>query len=139
MPTSILATKLYIPPIRSNIVPRPHLSERLNEGIKRKLTIICAPAGFGKTTLLSEWVGSCETPVAWFSIDKFAKPSKFLSPQQADGVLRNFAPAGQVLLKHGTHVASTGYSAGIIFMLQQLDGDILLRKASKSITMERII
>ena len=54
MTTSILATKLYIPPTRPELVPRPRLIERLNAGLHRKLTLISAPAGFGKTTLLSE-------------------------------------------------------------------------------------
>jgi len=58
MPTPLLATKLYIPPPRPNVVLRPRLSERLNEGLYRKLTLISAPAGFGKTTLLSEWVAA---------------------------------------------------------------------------------
>ena len=55
MSMPILATKLYIPPPRSKIVPRPHVIERLNEGLNLKLTLLSAPAGFGKTTLLSEW------------------------------------------------------------------------------------
>ena len=51
--TPILATKLYIPRPRPNVVSRPHLLERLNEGLHRKLILISAPAGFGKTTLIS--------------------------------------------------------------------------------------
>src|SRR5262245_1601474 len=58
MPASILATKLYIPPPRPNVVLRPRLIERLNEGLQRKLTLISAPAGFGKTTLLASWLAS---------------------------------------------------------------------------------
>ncbi len=54
MPTPILATKLYIPLPRSKIVLRPRLIERLNENCK--LTLISAPAGFGKTTLVGEWL-----------------------------------------------------------------------------------
>jgi hypothetical protein len=56
MPTSVLATKLYIPPTRPQLVLRPRLINWLNEGLLsgRKLTIISAPAGFGKTTLVSE-------------------------------------------------------------------------------------
>ena len=50
----LLKTKLYIPAVRPNLVPRPRLVERLNAGLHRKLTLISAPAGFGKTTLLSE-------------------------------------------------------------------------------------
>ena len=58
MSTPILATKLYVPPSRPKVVLRPRLIERLNEGLSagHKLTLISAPAGFGKTTLVSEWV-----------------------------------------------------------------------------------
>jgi LuxR family maltose regulon positive regulatory protein len=54
MPVPVLTTKLYIPPPRPNAVPRPRLLARLNE--ERKLILISAPAGFGKTTLVSEWI-----------------------------------------------------------------------------------
>src|SRR5512141_3092321 len=70
MSTPILATKLYIPPPRAKIVLRPRLIERLNEGLQRKLTLISASAGFGKTTLVSEWVACCKRPVAWLSLDE---------------------------------------------------------------------
>ncbi len=70
MSTPILATKLYIPRPRPNGVSRPRLLERLNEGLHRKLTLISAPAGFGKTTLVSEWVEGIERPVAWLSLDE---------------------------------------------------------------------
>ena len=51
----LLQTKLYIPPVRPELVSRPRLIERLNAGLHRKLTLVSAPAGFGKTTLLSKW------------------------------------------------------------------------------------
>lgn len=70
MPAPILATKLYVPPARLEVVPRPRLVEGLNEGLHRKLTLVCAPAGFGKTTLVGEWVAGCERPVAWLSLDE---------------------------------------------------------------------
>jgi len=59
MPAPILTTKLYLPALRPQRVPRPRLVARLNEGLAagRKLTLISASAGFGKTTLLSEWMG----------------------------------------------------------------------------------
>ena len=63
--TPILATKLYLPPLRPNVVSRLRLIERLNDGLHRKLTLIAAPAGFGKTTLVSEWVAFIERPTAW--------------------------------------------------------------------------
>ncbi|ANY67761.1 transcriptional regulator [Paenibacillus sp. BIHB 4019] len=70
MITPILATKLYIPVPRSNAVLRPRLIERLNAGLHRKLTVISASAGFGKTTLASEWVRSCGRPACWLSLDE---------------------------------------------------------------------
>jgi len=65
----LLATKLYIPELRSGVVQRTRLVARLNKGILRKLTLISAPAGFGKTTLLSEWIDQTQLPVAWLSLD----------------------------------------------------------------------
>ena len=69
MPTPILATKLYTPPPRPKVVSRPRLLERLNEGLYRNLTLISAPAGFGKTTLVSSWVAFIDRQVAWLSLD----------------------------------------------------------------------
>src|SRR5262245_26367075 len=80
MATPILATKLYRPPPRPNLVPRHRLTERLNEGLHRKLTLISAPAGFGKTTLVSEWLGGCHRPAAWLSLDAGDNdPARFLT------------------------------------------------------------
>src|SRR3989442_3319340 len=80
MSTPILATKLYIPRLRPHVVIRPRLIERLNEGLHRKLTLIAAPAGFGKTTLVSAWVAGCDRQVAWLSLDKGeSDPTLFLT------------------------------------------------------------
>jgi LuxR family maltose regulon positive regulatory protein len=80
MALSILATKLYIPQPRSKIVPRTRLIDRLNKGLEGKLTLISAPAGFGKTTLVSEWVAVCGRPVAWLSLDEGDNdPTRFLT------------------------------------------------------------
>lgn len=68
MDTPLLQTKLYIPPPRPNLVPRPNLIQRLDEGLRlgHRLTLLSAPAGFGKTTLISDWLGQIKsrTPVA---------------------------------------------------------------------------
>mgnify|MGYP000057405631 CR=1 FL=1 len=80
MSTPILATKLYIPPARANVVLRPRLIARLNAGLAHKLTLISAPAGFGKTTLLSEWLAGCARPTAWLALDEGdSDPSRFLA------------------------------------------------------------
>ncbi|OAB43894.1 LuxR C-terminal-related transcriptional regulator [Paenibacillus antarcticus] len=70
MTIPIISTKLYIPPPRPNLVIRSHLIEQLNEGLHGRLTLISAPAGFGKTTLISEWAAGCDRPVAWLSMDE---------------------------------------------------------------------
>jgi LuxR family transcriptional regulator, maltose regulon positive regulatory protein len=76
----ILATKLYIPPPRAKIVLRPRLIEQLNAGLQRKLTLISAPAGFGKTTLVAEWIRDCGRPIAWLSLDEGDNdPARFLT------------------------------------------------------------
>src|SRR5215216_4388885 len=102
MSTPLLATKLYIPPPRPNVVLRSRLIERLSAGLHRKLTLISAPAGFGKTTLVSSWINqkdegggmkgeSGETihpssfilhpfRVAWLSLDEGENdPTRFLA------------------------------------------------------------
>ncbi len=87
----LLATKLYIPPLRQNRVSRPRLLQRLNEGLRqnqrfeRKLTLISASAGFGKTTLVGEWIAGFEqlepkVRVAWLSLDEGDNdPARFLA------------------------------------------------------------
>jgi LuxR family transcriptional regulator, maltose regulon positive regulatory protein len=80
MSTPILATKLYRHRLRPHVVSRPRLIERLDEGRHRKLTIISAPAGFGKTTLISQWVEGIERPAAWLSLDDGENdPARFLT------------------------------------------------------------
>ena len=72
MPTELLASKLFIPPLRPSLVPRPRLVQLLNEGLytKRKLTLVSAPAGFGKTTLVLDWLRQTNLPVAWLSLEE---------------------------------------------------------------------
>ncbi len=90
---TILTTKLYLPPLRPNAVRRPRLIERLNTGLRngpafaRKLTLVSAPAGFGKTTLLSAWIASATASsdldgvrFAWLSLDEGdGDPLRFLA------------------------------------------------------------
>jgi LuxR family maltose regulon positive regulatory protein len=66
----LLTTKLNVPSTRANLVVRPRLLELLDEGSRDKLTLISAPAGYGKTTLLGEWVLRSELPVGWLSLDE---------------------------------------------------------------------
>jgi len=73
MASPLLETKLYVPKLRRGVVARPRLSERLSRGAESKLTLISAPAGFGKTTLLAEWLATAPAgrhSVAWLSLDQ---------------------------------------------------------------------
>jgi LuxR family maltose regulon positive regulatory protein len=76
----MLLTKLHIPPAGNNIVHRSVLHEKLNTGLSRKLILISAPAGFGKTTVVSDWIDQNKIPAAWFSLDNGDNdPVDFLS------------------------------------------------------------
>ena len=76
----LLATKLRVPRPRPHLVHRPRLIQRLEQGMERALTLISAPVGFGKSTLLSDWLASCTIPVAWLSLEpQDNEPARFLS------------------------------------------------------------
>jgi LuxR family maltose regulon positive regulatory protein len=78
----LLATKLFVPSPRRSLVPRRRLVERLDAGLAtgHRLTLVSAPAGFGKTTLVGEWVAVCGRPVAWLSLDPGdSDPGRFLA------------------------------------------------------------
>jgi LuxR family transcriptional regulator, maltose regulon positive regulatory protein len=76
----MLLTKLHIPPAGNNIVHRSELFQKLNTGLNRKLILVSAPAGYGKTTLLSDWINQGKIPAAWLSLDNGDNdPAVFLS------------------------------------------------------------
>ena len=76
----MLLTKLHIPPAGNNIVHRTALFEKLNSGLQRRLILVSAPAGYGKTTLLSDWICQYKIPVAWISLDNNDNdPAVFIS------------------------------------------------------------
>ncbi|MGD8623565.1 MAG: LuxR C-terminal-related transcriptional regulator [Anaerolineae bacterium] len=66
----LLQTKLYVPPVRAELVSRPRLVERLSAGPDHKLTVVSAPAGFGKTTLVTQWLKGAQCPSAWLALDE---------------------------------------------------------------------
>ncbi|MCU1676653.1 MAG: LuxR family transcriptional regulator, partial [Frankiales bacterium] len=87
MAMPVLATKLFVPPPRAQAVPRPRLIEQLDDGVRagRRLTLVSAPAGFGKTTVFSEWIAEKrrlgpQVRVAWLSLDESDNdPVRFLT------------------------------------------------------------
>jgi len=80
MSYSLLATKLYVPSVPPDLVPRPALFQRLNGGLRHELTLISAPAGFGKTMLAAAWIRGVGRPVAWLALDADDNdPARFTS------------------------------------------------------------
>ena len=63
-------TKLYRPPLQADFIARPQLLEQFEGWQQRPLTLVSAPAGYGKTTLVSSWLESLECPTAWLSLDE---------------------------------------------------------------------
>jgi LuxR family maltose regulon positive regulatory protein len=76
----LIRTKLHRPPVYRNHIQRPHLLERLEKNRQKPLTLVSAPVGYGKSTLVSDWLDSCDSPSAWLSLDKQDNDlGKFLS------------------------------------------------------------
>ena len=76
----LLTTKLHIPQLSVDLVPRPHLYERMDESLTRKLTLVSAPTGFGKSTLVSGWLTESDVQAAWLSLDQGDNdPVRFLA------------------------------------------------------------
>ncbi len=72
MESDLLLTKLFVPSIRPNLVPRPQLVKQLNQKLNlgSKLTLLSAPAGFGKTSLVANWLNESDFQIAWLALDK---------------------------------------------------------------------
>ncbi len=71
MDSHLLQTKLHVPPVRREYVPRPRLYTALEVGLACRLILLSAPAGYGKTTLLSDWTSRLDLPCAWLSLDRY--------------------------------------------------------------------
>jgi LuxR family maltose regulon positive regulatory protein len=98
----LLATKLHVPRPRPGFVPRPRLLEQLSRGAASALTLVCAPAGFGKTSVLAEWARGGPDPVAWLSLDQGdSDPARFWRYVAAalDGLRPGIAQQVAVLLR----------------------------------------
>ena len=96
----LVATKLNLPVLRPRVVPRPRLNHQLDRGLETKLTLISAPAGFGKTTLLAEWLASQAHPglaIAWLSLDESDNDASAFWPHVVVALQEACAKAGTSL------------------------------------------
>ena len=94
---TLLQTKLYTPPTRPQLVQRPRLIDKLDMGPTVKLTLVSAPAGFGKTTLITDWLQN--RPTAWFSVDR-----------DDNDPIRFFTYVAAALQLHETRLRTTTFS-----------------------------
>ena len=153
----LLATKTTVPRLREGRVARPRLLERLRAATVREFVLVCAPAGFGKSTLLADWVQLDRRPVAWLSLDEGdndpvrfwrhiaaamdrARPgvAERASLLVGDPTSSSFMPAVTALVNdlaesaeehliHAQHVHRS-----VVFLLEHLPGSLRLVVASRS-------
>jgi LuxR family maltose regulon positive regulatory protein len=109
MSTALLATKFFAPPRPAHDISRAFLTKRLDEGLSRKLTLVCAAAGFGKSTLVSQWAQDCPYPSAWLSLDMDDRdPNRFLEYLVASlEVISQTVGVGLAAMLRGSPPAST--------------------------------
>lgn len=127
MPSPLIATKFFIPKTRQALVARPRLIKRLNQGLDRKMTLVSSPAGFGKTTLVSDWVGRIINDqiarVAWLSLDEEDKdPVRFLTYVAA--ALNRASDTEEPLGMGALSVLQSPTSAGVTDVLISLINDL---------------
>ncbi|HEY7483525.1 MAG TPA: LuxR C-terminal-related transcriptional regulator [Streptosporangiaceae bacterium] len=127
----LLATKLHIPRQQPGFVTRPRLAEQLADGLTRGVVLVCAPAGFGKTSLLADWARSGRRPVAWLSLDvgdndpaRFWRHVVAALDQRRPGLADQVAP----LLDRSGPVSYEGLVTTLINHLaaQPVDGETIL-------------
>jgi LuxR family maltose regulon positive regulatory protein len=105
----LLATKLHVPRPRPGFLSRQRLLERLAEGAARELTLVCAPAGFGKSSLLGDWARRGQPAVAWLSLDAGDNdPVRFWRY-----VAAALDPAGEGVAERVAPVLQAGQSASL--------------------------
>ena len=127
----LLETKLHVPRRRQTLVPRPRLSERLSRGTESALTLVSAPAGFGKTTLLAQWLAAVPADgpsVAWLSLDQRDNdPALFWTYVVA--ALRVAAPglgAGALSLLESPQPPIDAVLTALVNDLHAVSGDVVL-------------
>jgi len=135
-PQPLIKTKLFIPRLRKDYVPRPQLLEKIEQGSKKPLTLISAPAGYGKTTLLAEWIDFLQklntpTPweVCWFSLDAGDNdPTRFLAYLTAalEKVDLEIRTATQEIIHSADPLYPKTPLAMLLNDLQELDRPVLL-------------
>jgi LuxR family maltose regulon positive regulatory protein len=128
MTDALMATKLLPPRLRGDRVPRPRLADLLARATEAPLTLVSAPAGFGKTTLVASWLADSGRPVAWVSLDaRDRQPMSFWSYVLAslEQAVAGSAAAALTLWQSGQAPVET-VLAGVVNELSVHDGEVIL-------------
>ena len=126
---TLIRTKLRLPFTRPELVPRLHLQEQIAQGLRGPLTLVTAPAGFGKTTLIASYITNCGLPIAWLSLDKDDNQAgRFLNYlvaalQEADYTIGNEAAQ---LVAAAQQVPPEAILTSLINDLDTSEGEIVL-------------
>ncbi len=128
-PSSLIQRKLYRPPSSSDIIRRTRLIERLNSGLSSRFSLVSAPAGFGKTTLLAEWVSTIDRPTAWLSLDAHDNELRVFVYGLAAALQRIFPDAFEAtasLLKASQIPSPDQVATLLLNDLADVPGDVML-------------
>jgi LuxR family maltose regulon positive regulatory protein len=123
-PSRVVPTKLGPPRLRERLIERPELVERLREGREHALTLVCAPAGYGKTTLLAQWasVDRERTPFVWISLDEHDSDPARLWSHLIAGLRQAYEPAGESSLEPLTAGAPAILGTVLPLLIEELSG-----------------
>ncbi len=125
----IISTKIQVPYVNTPLVQRQALIQRLQKGIKGKLTLVVAPAGYGKSTLLSEWAKQSEAPAAWVSLDVRDNDFERFWTYAVASVCQSYPNFGASLLQHLKNIQPDYYDTFLSALLGQfseLPGNLIL-------------
>jgi LuxR family maltose regulon positive regulatory protein len=126
----VLGTKIHIPAARPNLVPRPRLTGRMSPDHLPRLVLVCAPAGFGKTTLLTQWLTASNAPdlqIAWVSLDEGDNdPHRFLEHVVAAFIAVRDLPEAAQLLADGATPPALAVLTSVVNELDLLPGRTVL-------------
>jgi len=125
----LIETKLHRPPVPTDLVPRERLTAWLNQRTQRPLTLVSAPAGYGKTTLISRWMESLDCPVAWVSLDEYDNDlAVFLGYFTAaiQGLFPQALKQIQALIKSPEMPPTRYLAGGLINDLNAIQGEYVL-------------
>ena len=126
--SSVVATKLFVPRPRPGHVPREHLRQRIQRGLLGPMTLVCAPAGFGKTTLASSALQGGDMPVSWLSLDEQDGDLKRFIAGVCAAVAKNVAGFGEATraLLDSPQAQSDGLLVTLLNELAELPQDLVL-------------